>query len=190
MKFRHFGWSVLVLLAMPAWASVAPAAPLNPLQTYQQLTTTPVGQGQFKWLVFNVFQAKLFAPQGAYQPGQPHVLELTYQRHIPGRFIVQATLDEMARLGYPDATQLESYRPLLTQAFADVHAGTRLAGVLQANGSTAFIRDGQTLVGTIPGPRFGKYFFAIWLSENSRQPSLRQQLLNLTTPAPAAVSQR
>ena len=189
MQFRPFGWLLSLLLAQPVWANVAPGSVTPPLQTYQQLTTTPVGQGQFTWLMFNIFEAKLFAPQGTYQAGQPHVLELTYQRHIPGRLIVQATLDEMARLGYPDATQLESYRPLLTQAFADVHAGTRLAGVLQANGSTAFIRDGQTLVGTIPGPRFGKYFFAIWLSENSRQPALRQQLLNLSPPA-AAVSQR
>jgi hypothetical protein len=60
-----------------------------------------VGRGQFSRFGFRVYEARLWAPSGRYVPHLPFALSLTYQRSIDGARIVQASLDEMAKLGVP-----------------------------------------------------------------------------------------
>jgi Trk-type K+ transport system membrane component len=147
------------------------------LGAYQQKTTQKVGESRLTWFIWDVYNAALFTPTGNYTAGQPFVLELTYLRALDSQKVAAKTTEEMARLGYKNAAKLAQWQLLLTDWFGTINKGTRLAGMRNADGSTSFIRNGKQLVGTITDPDFTRYFFAIWLGDNTLRPELHQQLL-------------
>jgi Trk-type K+ transport system membrane component len=147
------------------------------LANYQQKTTQKVGETRLTWFIWDIYEAALFTPTGTYSASQPLVLELTYLRALDSQKVAAKTTEEMARLGYKNEAKLAQWQLLLTDWFGTINKGTRLAGMRNADGSTSFIRNGKQLVGTIKDPDFTRYFFAIWLGDNTLRPKLRQQLL-------------
>jgi hypothetical protein len=53
-----------------------------------------------------------------------------------------------------------------------------LTGIYLPGGATHFYL-GETLLGSVNDPDFGRRFFNIWLSETTTEPKLRAALLNL-----------
>jgi hypothetical protein len=172
---------VLALSAAPAWAG---------LETYNTLKTTPVGQTRLTWLIWDVYDATFYAkkPQVGTRKAPPYALELTYLRSLNPAQVAAKTVEEMARLGFTDAARLAVWEPQLERMFGEINAGTKLAAVKNADGSTTFIKNASQVAGTIVDPLFGQKFFAIWLSENTLRPDLRRELLNLDAPRTAATT--
>jgi hypothetical protein len=162
--------------ATPVWAG---------LETYAGLKTTPVGQTRLTWLIWDVYDATFYAPTAAAAGaktgfrGPPYALEITYLRSLNPAQVAAKTVEEMARLGFTDTARLASWQPQLERMFGEINAGTKLAAVKNADGSTTFIKNATQVAGTISDPLFGQKFFAIWLSENTLRPDLRRELLNL-----------
>ncbi|MCA3244816.1 MAG: chalcone isomerase family protein [Alphaproteobacteria bacterium] len=171
-KLRAFS----LLLAALALLAVAPVQATT-LAKYQEKTTRKVGESRLTWLVWDVYDAALYAPTGRFQATQPYVLELTYLRALDGAKVAAKAREEMVRLGFRDEAKLAKWQLQLTDWFQGIEKGTRLAAMRNADGSTTFVRNGKTVLGTLPDPQFGQYFFAIWLSERSLRPDLRRQLL-------------
>ena len=50
-----------------------------------------VGAGRLSVMIWDVYDAALYAPQGQFNENKPFALELTYLRHIPGEKIAAPT---------------------------------------------------------------------------------------------------
>jgi hypothetical protein len=135
-----------------------------------------VGRGEFSRFGFRVYEARLWAPSGRYVPHLPFALSLTYQRSIDGARIVQASLDEIAKLGVPIDAHPQ-WRDQLARVLPDVVPGDTLTGVYQPGDGATFYHQGQ-LTGRIDDS-LARAFFSIWLDPRTSEPSLRQALLGV-----------
>lgn len=173
---------VLLLLAAPALASVAP--PAVPPEVLANLGDARLqGAGRLRVFGFEVYSARLFS--GAQRvvadgPPVPLALEIDYQRSFDGPSIAERTLAEMRRqASLPDATG-QRWLATLKALFPDVHAGDRLVGVQRPGDGVLFYFNGR-LLGQVDDADFGRRFFDIWLSGRSSEPALRDALLGSGT---------
>lgn len=133
-----------------------------------------VGEGVFKRLGWSIYTARLWAPNGVYEPGRSFALSLTYDFDIAQARIVQASIDEMTRLGAPVA-QRPQWRGALESVIRDVSKGRSLTGVYVPGQGATFYQD------AIPTGKLddelSRYFFGIWLDPRTSEPDLRIALL-------------
>ncbi len=158
-------------LATPAWVAA------STLALYKEKTAQQVGSTRLTWLIWDVYDAALYSPTGLYSPQLPFVLELTYLRALNGAQVAAKTTEEMTRLGNTNQTKQAKWQLQLTDWFAGIEQGTRLAAMRNADGSTTFVRNGTQVLGSFQDPEFARYFFAIWLSAATLRPDLKEQLL-------------
>jgi hypothetical protein len=135
-----------------------------------------IGQGEMRWFGFQLYDARLWAPPAGWSVDGAYALELRYARDIPSRRLVQASIDEMQRLGGADAEQLGRWRAALERVFPDVRPGEVIVGVHRPQAGAEFYHQGR-LTGRIDDPDFARAFFAIWLDPRTREPALRVRLL-------------
>jgi len=133
-----------------------------------------VGEGVFKRLGWSIYTARLWAPEGIYAPGKPFALSLTYEFDIAQSRIVQASIEEMTRLGAPVADRPQ-WREALEAVIRDVGKSQSLAGVyIPGQGAVFYHDDLQT--GRLD-EELAQYFFGIWLDPRTSDPALRTALL-------------
>ena len=136
-----------------------------------------IGSGDLRWFGFRVYRAALWAADPvSWDTLDDFALVIRYERAIDASRLVQASLDEMRRLGQASETQLSEWVPLLKAAFPDVAVGDRITGVNLAGRGVAFYFGNERTV-EIADPAFARAFFAIWLDERTREPGLRARLL-------------
>lgn len=140
---------------MPGVTAVAPAA-------------------EFTRFGFSVYRAQLWAPDGRYAPNAPFVLSLTYSRDIDRDRIVQASLDEMQKLGLPVREQPQ-WRGELERVLTDVKQGDTLTGIYRPGQGAEFFYKNNKL-GTLD-ETLAVHFFSIWLDARTSEPELRLALL-------------
>jgi hypothetical protein len=194
-------WGLTVFPALLIWAAslagglgpnVSMAQTASPVQTETQTNTQTnnaspqaawsaflpgagrVGQGEFRRWGFLVYDASLWTPQGVYQPGGPFALSLRYVRTIASDRIVDASLDEMRKLGFPVSAHPE-WGPALTSVLVDVQPSDTLTGVYTPGQGAVFFHNDR-LTGQI-SQSLARAFFAIWLDPRTSEPGLRQALL-------------
>ena len=134
------------------------------------------GQGEMRWFGFRLYQASLWAPDGRWQAGLPYALELRYARDIPSARLVQASIEEMQRLGSADDARLARWKLDLERVFPDVRTGEVILGLQLPQRGAEFYHQGK-LTGRIDDVEFARAFFAIWLDPRTREPALRASLL-------------
>ena len=166
---RAFIASALVALCLHASAGAATQPWLSQVPQAQQ-----VGEGVFKRLGWSIYTARLWAPDGVYAPDKPFALSLTYEFDIAQSRIVQASLDEMTRLGAPVADRPQ-WREALESVIRDVGKSQSLSGVY-IPGQGAFFYHNDVQTGRLD-EELAKFFFAIWLDPRSSDPELRLALL-------------
>jgi hypothetical protein len=138
-----------------------------------------VGSGRLSVMLWEVYDATLYAPQGVWNAGKPFALSLHYFRDIEGGDIADRSVVEMRKQGFSDEVILAGWHGQMRAIFPDVTRGTVLTAVYIPGKSTRFFRDGQD-IGVITDSEFGKHFFNIWLAENTSEPGLRKKLLGLS----------
>ncbi|MCF8198101.1 MAG: chalcone isomerase family protein [Sulfuritalea sp.] len=159
-------WLLACCLAMIAGRAVAELPPDWRVQ----------GQGEMRWFGFRLYEASLWAPGGNWQADRPYALKLRYSRDISSRQLVEASIDEMQRLGGVDKARLARWKLQLEQVFPDVQEGDVIIGISRpARGAEFYHQD--RLTGRIDDVEFARAFFAIWLDEDTREPGLRKLLL-------------
>lgn len=131
------------------------------------------------YLFWDVYDASLYAPQGAYSQDQPFVLALHYLRALDGKEIAKRSLKEMEKQGFSDSSQGEQWLTKMVKIFPDVSEGTVLYGLRTPEGYTQFYEDNK-LIGEVRDSEFTTWFFNIWLSEKTSEPAMRKELLGLT----------
>ncbi|MDU9391868.1 chalcone isomerase family protein [Pseudomonas sp. zfem002] len=159
---------LLLAMAQSATADWRPAVP----------GARAVGAGEFTWFGLRLYSARTWSAVAPLDWASPFALELTYHRTLSRETLVEASLDEMRRLGGGDLSEatLERWAGLMRQAFVDVRPGMRITGVYLPGQGCRFYVDGE-LRRQIDEAAFARAFFAIWLDPRAREPQLRQALL-------------
>jgi len=135
-----------------------------------------VGKKMFSYLFWDVYEASLLAPDGKYNASAPFALTLDYQRDLDGKKIAERSITEMEKQGVNDKSKLDEWLTIMTDIFPDVSEGDVITGIATKENKSLFYLNG-TLIGTVDDKAFTNQFFAIWLSEKTSEPELRQALL-------------
>lgn len=163
-----------LLAAIIACVLLAPAQATEQPWLNQLPQARQVGEGVFKRLGWSIYTARLWAPDGVYRPDGGFALSLTYDLDIAQARIVQASIDEMTRLGAPVA-QRPQWRGALESVIRDVSKGRSLTGVY-VPGQGAFFYQDEIPTGKLDD-ELARYFFGIWLDPRTSEPDLRTALL-------------
>lgn len=134
------------------------------------------GSGKGTRLVFHVYDATLYAPDGVYNAKKPFALKLTYRMNFKGADIADESVRQMRHLGMNDDPTLAQWHEDMEKIFPDVKPGDSLTGIHLANDQTLFCHGGRE-IGHVNDKAFGHYFFGIWLDDKSEDPALRDNLL-------------
>ncbi|WP_310597008.1 chalcone isomerase family protein [Aeromonas aquatica] len=157
--------ALMLLVATAVQASTAP---------WQQLR--PVGQGEMSWLWFKLYDATLYSESGHYEPGRyPQALTITYAKSISRQDLLAVTGQEWQRLGVGNQDQRRRWLQQLATLWPDVSSGDALTFYVDDAGLGHFWWRDKPL-GSMPDPQFPAAFLAIWLADNSRDPSLTRRL--------------
>ncbi len=146
---------------------------------------TLAGEGQLRFFGLRIYDARLWVSPGfeASRFGaHPLALELTYQRNFTAEAIAKRSIEEMRRVGSFTPQQATRWQQALAAALPDVKAGDRLLGLYQP-GAGAVFKMGGRVVGEVPDAEFSRLFFGIWLSPQTSEPGLRQELIAATRTA-------
>ena len=174
-----------IFCADRAVAQVAEAGASAPAVTMPLSSARMAGQGVLRFLGFEIYRARLWV-----QPGfdadnysaHPLALELTYQREFTAAAIASRSIEEMRRVGRFTPQQATRWQQALQAALPDVKPGDRLLGIHQPGAGAVFRMAGR-VVGEVPDAEFSRLFFGIWLSPQTSEPGLRQQLIGATRTA-------
>ena len=166
---RSFLLALILIFAAPAYASDA-------LIDANLKQAEPVGSAHYKYLFLDIYDATLYAPNSEWSFSAPFALELKYLRSLSGKKIADRSAKEIRQQGFNNEVRLADWHTQMTSIFPDVRQGTTLTGIYKPNSETVFYK-GQETIGRIQDPDFGKWFFGIWLSENTSDPEFRKALL-------------
>lgn len=135
-----------------------------------------VGEAELNWFFLSIYKAKLYTPDGEYQPRRyPQALEIEYFQDIDKTDLVEATLEQWQHLGlYRSEQQL--WLEQLQQIWPDIKQGDKLTFIVEADGSNRFLFNNND-IGGVDSSKFSDSFLAIWLSERSSRPKLRDRLV-------------
>ncbi len=141
------------------------------------------GDGEFRRFGLLIYEISLWLDPATpgIPPRPPYALDITYRRTIKGSRLVEASLDEMRKLGHTDEQRLGSWQQTLARLFPDVVPGDRITGQHVPTGMRFFHND--RLLGESQDEDLARAFFAIWLDEKTSAPDLRRALIR---PGPAA----
>lgn len=137
------------------------------------------GAARMRFFAFDVYDSKLWVAPGfkANDYAQhAFALELAYLRNLSGVAIAERSLKEMRRVGNISADQEQRWLKAMKDAFPDVKEGDRIVGLHTPGVGARFWFNGQSRA-SIADAEFSRYFFGIWLSENTSEPKLRASLL-------------
>lgn len=171
---KYAKWIVLSsLLCVPLTA----AADMNVAKAYIP-SAQEVGSGRLNFLFWDVYDATLYAPNGTWDAEQPYALSLAYLMELEGKDIAERSVEEMRNQGFTDEVKLASWYQQMEAIFPNVDETTTLTGIHDQNGYAVFYRN-DTRIGIIQDTEFTDRFFAIWLSQDTAAPDLRDKLLGL-----------
>lgn len=139
-----------------------------------------VGEARMSVMMWDIYDAALFAPNGQWSGQEPFALRLVYLRDLKGDKIADRSIKEMRNQGFDDEVKLATWHTQLRQIFPNVSHGDELTGILTRNGQTLFYK-GQARIGTITDSEFGQRFFDIWLSPKTSAPDIRYSLIGYET---------
>ena len=139
-----------------------------------------IGEGQFRWFGFKVYDAQLWAGNTGFHPTAPNTekfaLDFRYALSLQGKKIAESGIREIDKLGFGTPQQRIQWLRDMEGCFPDVEAGTHLTGVFEPGIGASFYRDGKKTCDIVDA-EFGIAFFAIWLDPRTTASRLREELL-------------
>ncbi len=135
-----------------------------------------VGSAKLKVLLWNIYESALYSPNGDFAGIEPGLaLEIEYKRNISKTAFIDYTREEWQKQSLYSSDS-EQWLSSLRQIFPSVRKGDRL--VLKVTDSlTSEFYFNDEFIGAVANANFTHEFLAIWLSEQSSYPDLRNQLI-------------
>ncbi|HEY9109767.1 MAG TPA: chalcone isomerase family protein [Roseateles sp.] len=140
---------------------------------------TKRGQARFSFFGLHVYDIRLWSATpvtAANWAELPLTLEIEYARRLDGAEIAKRSLKEMRRQAAITDVQAQAWLAEMQATFPDVKAGDRIAGSFEPGTAAQFFFNGQPRR-RIADATFAWLFFGIWLSPQTSEPELREQLL-------------
>ncbi len=135
------------------------------------------GEARLKVLFWNVYDARLYTADGRYRErSYPIALQLDYLRDIESADLVDETLRQWQQQGLDENPKIGDWLRQLRELWPDVTEDDAITLVVDAGGASRFYFN-DSLLGGIDDPEFADYFAAIWLSDNTTSPRVREQLI-------------
>ncbi len=134
-----------------------------------------VGQTRLSVYFWDVYDATLYSPSGKYKQDERQALLLEYLRDIKAKDLIETTEEEWQKLEL-NSDKHEQWLEKLDAIWPDIKEGDCLLLVEKKDGTAEFYQ-GDKLLGEIEDKDFTEQFLAIWLSENSRFESERNELI-------------
>ncbi|WP_457418620.1 chalcone isomerase family protein [Roseateles sp. P5_E7] len=137
------------------------------------------GQARFRFLGLHVYDIRLWSAApitAANWQEQPLTLEIEYARSLDGAEIAKRSLKEMRRQATVSDAQAQAWLAEMQAAFPDVKAGDRISGSHEPGVAVQFFVNGQPRR-RVADATFARLFLGIWLSPQTSEPALREQLL-------------
>ena len=169
MHKRILTFVIIVTFPFTAFAS-------NDFITQNVKEAHAVGAARYQFLFMDIYDATLYAPKSGWSFSSAFALELKYLRNLSGKKIADRSAKEIRQQGFKNEIKLADWHAQMTSIFPDVKSGTILTGLYTPEGETVFYSNNKA-IGTVKDPEFGKWFFGIWLSENTSEPEFRRALL-------------
>lgn len=139
---------------------------------------TVIGSASLNFLGFTVYHGRLFTENGRdFRTGEPVALEIVYNRSFSAGQMLDTTRDELARVDAGRADE-HALAESLSECFRVVGRGDQFLAVSDNPDRLRLWLNGN-LTCELEGNEVGNRFLAIWLSDNSRFPSLSRQLLGI-----------
>jgi hypothetical protein len=153
----------------------------EPSELPQHLSTAKLqGSGRLTWWGLHIYDAAFYRLGSLSAP--EFALDLRYQKSISSSAIANRSVEEMKRIGVPDA-QAALWGKELNAFLPNVEPGQTLTAIYSPKQGTSFYYEGKQIA-QIPGAEFPKAFFGIWLDPKTSAPKLRAELLGQTCPPP------
>jgi hypothetical protein len=152
-------------LSFSAFAAEIPQPPL-------------LGQAEFKWFFFSVYDVKLWAPDAKKLYSNVLLLEIKYKQKFKGIDIAKQSEKELLHAGIEMAV-VDKWRSILLEIFPDINAGDRILASFHPTEGITFYLNSNKVLGHIADLSFSKNFLDIWLGEKTSEPELRDKLLGL-----------
>lgn len=170
-----------ILLAVILSMQIPTCFARDPLELSTQLSTAKLqGSGRLTWWGLHIYDASFYRVGSLSSP--EFALEMRYQKSFSGVSIANRSIEEMKRIGVPDA-QAALWGRELTAFLPNVESGHTLTAIYSPRQGTIFYHNG-TQIAQILGAEFPKAFFGIWLDSKTSAPKLRAELLGQTCPPP------
>ena len=180
LRFLGFSRCAMAILCCASFASVAgvkptSASPLLEL-TAQKIDRADIaGAATVRWLGFRAFDAVLVTPNGApYDRGKQAALELQYAVSFSQDDLMNSTMAELDRL---EGTQQDhpTIQQKLRNCFKRVGPEDKFLAIGPQVNRIELFRNGVRTC-TVSHANIRARFLDIWLSPNSRFPSLSRKL--------------
>lgn len=167
----------LLVFASNSFSQITDKTELDAKQVFQtQDNWSLVGEGEMSWLWFDIYRIKLFTPTGKYHPEQRNIsLKLTYQREISKQELIEVTEEEWQR---QKIEYQQDWLATLNDIWPDVNDGDSILFNVDELGNTRFYFN-DDYIGSLNEQSFSSAFAAIWLSEDTLKPKLRNQLVGI-----------
>ena len=182
MSKHRFLASLAVLLGLATGAMAADPPRQVPAEVRAELGEARLlGKARLRFFGLHVYDARLWATGGVNAENwasEPLALELDYARNLDGGQIAKRSVDEMKRQPGFDGAASVAWLSRLNALLPDVKSGDRITGVQKPGEAMRFFVNGR-FAGEVRDPQFTRLFTGIWLSPESSEPAMRQQLLGL-----------
>lgn len=135
-----------------------------------------VGEARFQIFFFKIYDAQLFAPKGIYDPRGIYALRLNYLVDAKEDRIIKQTVKEMKRMKAASHAKIESWIPIMEEAFIDMEEGSFADFIRGADGTLTLAANGSE-VSRIEDKRLVRALMNIWLGKRVRDQEFQDKLM-------------
>jgi hypothetical protein len=173
---------IRLFLMVALLSALAPASfARDPQELPPSLSSAKLqGSGRLTWWGLHIYDASFYRVGSL--ASSEFALDMRYQKSFSGASITNRSVEEMKRIGVPEA-QAALWGRELTSFLPNVESGQTLTAIYSPKQGTTFYHDGKQIA-QIPGADFSKAFFGIWLDPKTSAPKLRTELLGQSCPPP------
>ena len=137
----------------------------------------PQGGGVLTFFGLSIYDGWYWSSGRGWSLERPFALDLHYHRKLEGAKIAERSVEEIAQLGFGNASQRAHWGERMRAIFPDVKKGDRITGVHLPPGTVRYFFNGRP-IGDIADPEFARAFFGIWLDPRTSRRDFRSKLLN------------
>lgn len=107
----------------------------------------------------------------------PKYLEVEYYVAIPGKSLTDYTITHMKRnIASDEFSTLDGEIKLMGQYFVDLKPRDRFSLTYLPGVGTQFAHNGK-ITGVVPGPKFARALFSVWIGDKPFDPALKRKIL-------------